>query len=77
VRVVFRKLDTDGWTHATQGNTRWLIRIRKGLSEVAACHVLYHEWAHALSDFRDDPHDDLYWIEHGKCYKVWERLIDS
>jgi hypothetical protein len=77
VRVVFRKMQDDGWTHSTNDRTRWLIKIRKGLSEAAACETLVHEWAHAVSDFRDDPHDDRYWIEHGKCYRVWERLIEG
>jgi hypothetical protein len=76
VRVYFRDLrDRAGNIHTTTHG--WVILIRLAAYEREACETLVHEYAHALRDIPQppaDPHDDIYWIEHGRCYRIYEQL---
>jgi hypothetical protein len=76
-RVPMEKHDA-GATIPLDDSTRYRILIWDELEEHEACESLVHEWAHAVrGTFCKDVHDSLYWIEHGRCYRIWERIIES
>lgn len=67
-----------GGIYPLDESTRYRIYIWDELEEHEACESLVHEWAHAVrGTFCKDVHDALYWIEHGRCYRIWESIIDS
>jgi hypothetical protein len=67
-----------GVTLPNKDSTRYRIHICNELEENEACESLVHEWAHVVrGTFCKNVHDALYWIEHGRCWAVWESIIDS
>ena len=59
-------------------STKYRIFIWDELEEHEACEALVHEWAHAVrGTFCKDVHDALFWIEHGRCYRIWESVIEG
>jgi hypothetical protein len=61
----------------TQTN-KWVLKIRKGLTETESLHYLVHEMAHVVGDIRmEDPHDTKFGAAYSKVYKLYETWIDT
>lgn len=59
-------------------STRYRILIWDELDELAACESLVHEWPHVVrGTFCKNVHDAWYWLEHGRCYAIWESFLET
>ena len=76
------KAETDAggvWCWYKNGKVcRGLIWVHEALPRIAVIDGVCHEWIHLRREFKDPnpdlekmPHDDDYWLEFGKLYRMW------
>jgi len=60
------------WGESQWLGDRYIIRIHEDSVGMAALDTLIHEWAHLLvwDATQESPHDDLWAVAYGRCYRA-------